>query len=94
MKSVVIGLGYFGKIIKNKISKHYFENLSNRFNHEIITVDPYNKCADYKSIDDINYEMVNGLSHHPQTHTMIYLLNSSIKVLKIFGWKNLYALHT
>ena len=48
MKSVVIGLGYFGKIIKNKISKYYFENLSNRFNHEIITIDPYNTKADYK----------------------------------------------
>ena len=82
MKSIVIGLGYFGKIIKNKISKHYFENLSNRFNHEIITVDPYNECADYKSIDDINF--IDGkwfVTSPANTHhdILIELFNKGVK---------------
>ena len=47
MKSVVIGLGYFGNIIKSKLEKN--------FNTEIITVDPYQTSANYKSIDEINF---------------------------------------
>ena len=66
---------------KNKISKHYFENLSNRFNHEIITVDPYNEC-DYKSIDDINF--IDGkwfVTSPANTHhdILIELFNKGVK---------------
>ena len=83
MKSVVIGLGYFGKIIKSKIEKN--------FNAEIITIDPYNTKADYKSLDEINF--TDGSLHHPQVHIIVYSLSFLIKVSKIYGWKNLYVLH-
>ena len=82
MKSVVIGLGYFGKIIKNKISKYYFENLSNRFNHEIITIDPYNTKADYKSLDEINFTDGKWFVTSPaSTHhsILVELFNKGVK---------------
>jgi hypothetical protein len=44
MNCVVIGLGYFGNILKSKL-----ENLE----HRVITIDPYNETADFKNIDDI-----------------------------------------
>ena len=47
MTSIIIGLGYFGNIIKSKLEKN--------FNTEIITVDPYQTSANYKSIDEINF---------------------------------------
>ena len=50
MTCIIIGLGYFGNIIKSKLEKN--------FNVEIITVDPYNTYATYKSIDEINF--ING----------------------------------
>tara|TARA_R110002153_G_scaffold193634_6_gene347050 strand:- start:3449 stop:4258 length:810 start_codon:yes stop_codon:yes gene_type:complete len=43
MKCIIVGLGYFGRIIRSKLE-----------GHEIITVDPYNAEADHKSISDID----------------------------------------
>ena len=40
MNCVVIGLGYFGNILKSKL-----ENLE----HRVITIDPYNETADLKT---------------------------------------------
>jgi len=39
---VVVGLGYFGKIIKSKLKDDL-----------VITVDPYNKDADYTCVEDV-----------------------------------------
>lgn len=44
MKCVIIGLGYFGKIIKSKLE-----------DHEVLTVDPFNTASDYKDISDIDF---------------------------------------
>ena len=44
MNCVIIGLGYFGNILKSKL-----ENLE----YKVITVDPYNEASDFKDIDDI-----------------------------------------
>lgn len=44
MKCVIIGLGYFGKIIKSKLS-----------DHEVLTVDPINPTSDYKDISDVDF---------------------------------------
>lgn len=44
MKCVIVGLGYFGKIIQSKLD-----------GHEIITVDPANKDATVKYITDLNF---------------------------------------
>lgn len=44
MNCVIIGLGYFGNILKSKL-----ENLEYR----VITVDPYNEAADFKNVGDI-----------------------------------------
>ena len=43
MKTVIVGLGYFGSIIKSKLSE------------ESVTVDLYNENATYKSIDDVPF---------------------------------------
>jgi predicted dehydrogenase len=42
MSSVIVGLGYFGKIIQSKL-----ENVK--------TVDPYNEDSDYKTIQDVPF---------------------------------------
>lgn len=44
MKCVIIGLGYFGKIIKSKLS-----------DYEVLTVDPFNPSSDYKDISDVDF---------------------------------------
>ena len=45
MKCVIVGLGYFGKIIKSKLE-----------NHEIITIDPRPQTrADFQNISDIKF---------------------------------------
>jgi hypothetical protein len=46
MNCVIIGIGYFGNILKSKL-----ENLG----YSVNTVDPYNEDADYASIDDIDF---------------------------------------
>lgn len=46
MKCVIIGLGYFGKIIRSKLTPHFPIK-------EIVTVDPFNSEADFKSLSDI-----------------------------------------
>ena len=74
MKSVVIGLGYFGKIIKSKLEKN--------FNAEIITIDPYNTKADYKSLDEINFTDGKWFVTSPaSTHHIILveLFNKGVK---------------
>ena len=43
MKCVIVGLGYFGKIIKSKLE-----------GHEIVTVDLYSD-ADFKNIKDVDF---------------------------------------
>lgn len=47
MKCVIVGLGYFGRIIMSKLIP-YFQI------KEIITVDPFNTDADFKSVSDIH----------------------------------------
>lgn len=74
MKSVVIGLGYFGKIIKSKLEKN--------FNAEIITIDPYNTKADYKSLDEINFTDGKWFVTSPaSTHhsILVELFNKGVK---------------
>jgi len=44
MKCVIVGLGYFGKIVKSKLT-----------DHEVITIDPFNESADFKYITDVNF---------------------------------------
>lgn len=44
MKCIIIGCGYFGSIIKSKLS-----------GHEIICVDPFKETSDFKSVDDVPY---------------------------------------
>lgn len=43
-KCVIVGLGYFGKIIKSKLN-----------NCELYTVDPFTKDVNYKSIDEVPF---------------------------------------
>src|SRR6056300_1329578 len=74
MKLVVIGLGYFGNIIKNKLEKN--------FNTKIITIDPYNACADYKTVNEINFTDGKWFVTSPaSTHhsILIELFNKGIK---------------
>lgn len=47
MKCVIVGLGYFGRIIMSKLIP-YFQI------KDIITVDPFNTDADFKSVSDIH----------------------------------------
>jgi predicted dehydrogenase len=44
MKCIIVGLGYFGKIIKSKLVKKEVT---------IVTVDPYNKEATFKCINEV-----------------------------------------
>lgn len=46
MKCVIIGLGYFGKIIMSKLIPFFQIK-------EIITIDPFNTDADFKNISDV-----------------------------------------
>lgn len=43
-KCIIVGLGYFGKIIKSKLN-----------DCELYTVDPFTKDVDYKSIDEVPF---------------------------------------
>jgi hypothetical protein len=44
MKCIIVGLGYFGKIIKSKLN-----------DHDVLTVDPFNPSSDYKDISDVEF---------------------------------------
>jgi len=44
MNCVIIGLGYFGNILKSKLKK---------LEYNVITVDPYNSSADFKSLESV-----------------------------------------
>lgn len=46
MNCIIIGLGYFGTILKSKLEK---------LNYSVITIDPYNKNADFENISDIEF---------------------------------------
>jgi hypothetical protein len=45
MKCVIVGLGYFGKIIQSKLKEFLLE--------ELITIDPFNPSSDFKNISDV-----------------------------------------
>ena len=45
MKCVIVGLGYFGKIIQSKLKEFILD--------ELITVDPFNPSSDFKNISDV-----------------------------------------
>lgn len=71
MKCVIIGLGYFGSIIKGKL-----------VDHECITVDPYKKDADYKNVlgvpesDGFWFITTPASTHH---EILIKLFNRGVK---------------
>ncbi len=50
MKCVIVGLGYFGKIIQSKLKEFPVD--------ELITIDPFNPTSDFKNISDV--ENVDG----------------------------------
>ena len=64
-KSVIVGLGYFGKIIKSKLE---FKNVT------FYTVDPFNKDADFKTVEEISFNDGNWFITTPaSTHYDIIL---------------------
>ena len=50
MKCVIVGLGYFGKIIQSKLKEFPVD--------ELVTVDPFNPTSEFKNISDV--ENVDG----------------------------------
>ena len=46
MKCVIVGLGYFGKIIQSKLKEHFSVD-------ELITIDPFNTNANFKYVSDV-----------------------------------------
>jgi predicted dehydrogenase len=74
MAYIIIGLGYFGNIIKSKLEK--------KFNTKIVTVDPCNTSANYKTIDEIHFTSGKWFVTSPaNTHhdILIDLFNKGIK---------------
>ena len=60
--NVIIGLGYFGNILKSKLEK---------LGYDVVTIDPYNKEADLKNIssmapfeDDRYFVTTPASTHH------------------------------
>ncbi len=46
MKCVIVGLGYFGKIIQSKLKEFHID--------ELVTVDPFNPISEFKNISDVD----------------------------------------
>lgn len=46
MKCVIVGLGYFGKIIQSKLKEFPVD--------ELVTVDPFNPTSEFKNISDVD----------------------------------------
>ena len=78
MTTIIIGLGYFGKILKSKLQK---------LNHEVITVDPYNNSADYSHIDDVQFNEYDShvfVATPASTHHAVLLELFSLDVKNIW----------